>query len=223
MKVIIYVEGPSDKYAMEALLGPLIKLKQEEGISIIFFESPAGDAKRSLLVKIPIKAANIILTTPNIIVITVPDLYPQNKVFPHSTEEELSAGIMSNFVKAILAKGREHDERLLSRFKVFCFKHDLEALILAAKAELERRLGVRALPVSWQLPVENQNHNVPPKRIVENLFVTYKKRYIGTVDAPMILGNAAYLDIAEQCSQCFKPFVEFLVSMKRDFPNSSVQ
>ncbi len=37
MRVIIYVEGPSNKNAMEALLVNLIDKKSEEGVSIEFF------------------------------------------------------------------------------------------------------------------------------------------------------------------------------------------
>ncbi len=48
-QVIIYVEGPSDKYAMQALLEPLIVRKQQAGISIQFFETPEGDRKNTLL------------------------------------------------------------------------------------------------------------------------------------------------------------------------------
>ena len=45
MRVIVYVEGPSDKAAMNALLEPLLEQKRQEGISIEFFETPAGDRK----------------------------------------------------------------------------------------------------------------------------------------------------------------------------------
>ena len=34
MKVIVYVEGPSDKLAMEALLRPLLERKRGNGVSI---------------------------------------------------------------------------------------------------------------------------------------------------------------------------------------------
>lgn len=37
MRVIIYVEGASDKTALEALLAPLIVAKSQQGIGIEFF------------------------------------------------------------------------------------------------------------------------------------------------------------------------------------------
>jgi hypothetical protein len=96
---------------------------------------------------------------------------------------------------------------------VFCFKYDLEALILAAEEALKDRLGAKSLSVTWRIPVEDQNHNCPPKHIVEELFTKHGKRYQGTVDAPLILGASKYQDIAERCFQCFKPFVQFLASL----------
>ena len=47
MKVIVYVEGPSDKLAMEALLKPLMDEKQDRGVGITFAEASGGDKKKS--------------------------------------------------------------------------------------------------------------------------------------------------------------------------------
>src|SRR2546430_14335287 len=105
MKVIIYVEGPSDKAAMQALLKPLIDIKQKDGIAIEFFDSPEGDKKESVIRKVPIKAVNIIRNDPNAVVIALPDLYPPNKGFPHTTADELLDGISQNFVRALNSKG----------------------------------------------------------------------------------------------------------------------
>ncbi|MEH1930292.1 MAG: hypothetical protein V7K14_19400 [Nostoc sp.] len=58
-------------------------------------------------------------------------------------------------------------------------------------------LGVNCLTVTWTRPVEEQNHNVPPKNIVEEIFIKCANKYKGTVDAPRILGSARYQDIAE--------------------------
>ncbi len=218
MKVNIYVEGTSDKFAMEALLGTLIEEKLQQGISINFFpvkgkdNDKGGHAKKDLLTKIPTKAINIIRNNPDTIVIIMPDLYPQNIDFHHETIEELENGILNNFNLALKSKGID-DNRLRERFRVFCFKHDLEALILAAKSELSSVLGVDSLPITWTRPVEDQNHNEPPKKIVEQLFIKYGKKYKGRADAPIILGNARYQDIAELCPQAFKPFVEFLENL----------
>lgn len=217
-KVEIYVESPSDKLAMEALLRPLIEVKLQQGIKIEFIPTKGknndrgGDAKKDLLTKIPIKAVNIINNIPNSIVVVIPDLYPKNKGFPHETFLELEQGIFNKFQEALQSK-RINDHRLQQRFKVFCFKHDLESLILAAETQLSSRIGMNTLPQTWTIPVEDQNHDLPPKRIVEEIFKKYGKNYKESVDAPIILANARYQDIAELCPQAFKPFIQFLENL----------
>ena len=215
MKVNIYVEGPSDKNAMEALLVNLIDQKSEEGVRIEFFpikgsnNDRGGDAKRDLLLKAPTKAVNILCNAPNSIAIILPDLYPRNKGFTHETFQQLEAGIMEIFSQALQKKGIQ-DERLKERFKVFCFKYEMEALILAAESGLRGKLGVTDLEVTWTIPVEDQNHDRPPSRIVEQLFRDCGKGYNKPVDPQLILRNTSYQEIAEKCPQCFKPFVEFI-------------
>jgi hypothetical protein len=224
MRVIIYVEGPSDKNAMEALLVNLIDKKSEEGVSIEFFpikggnNDKGGDAKKDLLQKAPTKAVDILCNNPNSVAIILPDLYPKNKGFPHETFQQLKAGIMENFSQA-LQKKRIQDERLKERFKVFCFKYEMEALILAAESALKDKLGVTDLTdldVTWTIPVENQNHDRPPSKIVEQLFRDSGKGYNKTVDAKLILRNTSYQEITDKCTQCFKPFVEFIEGIQTE-------
>jgi hypothetical protein len=224
MRVIIYVEGPSDKNAMEALLVNLIDKKSEEGVSIEFFpikggnNDKGGDAKKDLLLKAPTKAVDILCNNPNSVAIILPDLYPKNKGFPHETFQQLKAGIMENFSQA-LQKKRIQDERLKERFKVFCFKYEMEALILAAESALKDKLGVTDLTdldVTWTIPVENQNHDRPPSKIVEQLFRDSGKGYNKTVDAKLILRNTSYQEITDKCTQCFKPFVEFIEGIQTE-------
>lgn len=210
MKVMVYVEGPSDKAAMRQLLGPLLEQKKTQGIAIDFFEAPMGDKKESVLTKVPQKAVNILRNDPAAVVIAVPDLYPRHKAFPHETEHELFAGIQQNFAAALHAKGLGVAADLTRRFQVFCFKHDLEALLLAAEEGLKYRLRLTTLKRTWRLPVEAQNHDQPPKRVIEKLFNENGQRYQDTVDAPLILSRRNYQDIAAHCPQCFKPFVDFL-------------
>ncbi|MBD2665811.1 hypothetical protein B6N60_02319 [Richelia sinica FACHB-800] len=218
MRILVYVEGTSDKSAMEALLAPLIEEKLNQGISIEFFavkgndNSRGGDAKKDLLTQTPIRAVNILKNQQDSTVVIIPDLYPKNKGFPHEKFAELVQGIFNNFEQALQSKGI-NDQRLKERFKVFCFQHDLEALILAAESELSSILGINTIPKIWKIPVEDQNHGVPPKRIVEEIFKNYGKRYKESIDAPRILGIARYQDIAEQCPQAFKPFVAFLENL----------
>lgn len=221
MRVMIYVEGNSDKYAMNALFNQMIENKQNQGIEIKFVPGKGkdnqrgGDAKKELLEVIPKKAINILKNNPNSIVVVMPDLYPPNKGFNHTTYQELEAGIMSQFNQELTRKGI-NDQRLIERFRVFCFKYDLEALVLASETQLRTHLGLRKdqnFPISWTIPVEDQNHDQPPSRIVERLFKAYNEPYQKTVDSVKILEKANYQDIAERCPQCFKPFVEFLENL----------
>lgn len=208
---VCYVEGAGDKLAMESLLRSLIELKRAQGVAIEFFETPAGDRKKSVLLKGPEKALNILRNNPKAQVALVPDLYPRNRGFPHETVAELRAGVFE-LARRVLDR-KQLPAQLLERLHVFCFKHDLEALVLAAEMPLAARLGVRQLVPTWVLPVEDQNHEFPPKRIVEQLFEQRHRRYKETVDAPAILEGASYADIAGRCSQSFAPFVEWLESL----------
>jgi len=214
MKAIIYVEGSSDKLALEALLNPLIEQKLQEGVTIEIFETPEGDRKASLLTKVPHKAINILMNDPTAVVAAVPDLYPKNKGFPHETYQDLVRGLTSRFEQACQKKGHQPDERINRRFKVFCFKHDLEVLILAAEESLCAQLGVASLGVSWRKPVEDQNQDHPPKYVVEEIYRRHGQKYKGTVDAPLIFRGVSYHQIAERCPQCFGPFVEFLENLQ---------
>ncbi len=210
MRIIVYVEGRSDKDGLEGLLKPLIDQKLQNGVSIKFFETMPGDRKESVLLKIPRRAVDILRSEPDAIVVAMPDLYPYNKPFPHQTVEDLRAGIIKQF-----EHWRSHanaDPRLVERFQVFCLKHDLEALVLAAHEALAARLNLESVKQDWTIPVEDQNHDHPPKRIVETLFADHDEKYVDTIDAPFILRLADYRIIAERCPQQFKPFVEFLDS-----------
>ncbi|HAG83434.1 MAG TPA: hypothetical protein DCL61_20375 [Cyanobacteria bacterium UBA12227] len=217
MRVIIYVEGSSDKDALEALLAPLIAAKYQQGVGIEFFpvkgsnNQRGGDAKEDLVTKFPLKAVSILRNEADAIVILLPDLYPKNKGFTHETFQELKAGIINKFEQSLSSKGIE-DERIKKRFQVFCLKYELEALILAAESELANRLEVNPLRITWKVPVEDQNHGYPPSKLLEKLFEDCGKTYKKTVDASIILGmeSVSYQAIAERCHQCFKPFVEFL-------------
>lgn len=209
MRVITYVEGSSDKQALEALLRPLIEKKIREGVDIQFFEAPPGDKKVSVLRTVPRRAVGILRGDPHATVVALPDLYPPNKAFPHRTFDELRDGIEQNF-RDEMERLNVTDERLPGRFHVFCLKHDLEVLLLAAKDVLAHDLDISELRVSWTTPVEDQNHDRPPKRVVEGLFRSHGRTYRETVDAPRILERADPDTIAERCPQCFGPYVEFL-------------
>jgi hypothetical protein len=146
--------------------------------------------------------------------VAIPDLYPKNKGFQHEDFKQLEEGIRKVLSEAMKAK-RIEDRRINDRFKVFCFKHDLEALLLASEEALKDRLATRSLRRSWRIPVEDQDHDYPPKRIVEDLFRKNGKRYVSTVDAPVIMHASRYQDVSEKCFQCFKPFIKFLTNLKK--------
>ena len=209
MRAITYVEGKSDKLALKALLRPLIEQKMNEGVGIHFFESPSGDRKASLLRKVPRKAVGILRSDPHAEVIVLPDLYPPNKAFPHQTFAELRKGIRAEFTKEMNRLGVT-DTRISKRFHVHCLKHDLEVLLLAAAPTLLQYVELDESPVSWTDPVEDQNHDTPPKHIVELLFGHQNTHYWGTIDAPRILESANLQYVVANCPQCFGPYVNFL-------------
>ena len=105
------------------------------------------------------------------------------------------------------------DARICERFFVHCFKYDLESLLLASENALLGRLEKRKLSRKWISPVENQDHNNPPKRIVEDLFRDSNMKYKDTADAPWILKRSSYRDLMKKCPQNFKPFIEDLFSV----------
>ncbi|MDQ1329398.1 MAG: hypothetical protein QG641_2688 [Candidatus Poribacteria bacterium] len=209
-KVYVYVEGPSDKYAMETLLHPLIEQKKHDGVTVDFLSE---GSKEALLEKVPKRTINIILNEPNSFVVVIPDLYPRDLCFKHATYDELKEGILSRFNSALRDKHINESDTLLKRFKIFCFKYDLESLILASIESLKLYLGVNELHVTWNIPVEDQNHEEPPKNIIKCLFSNYGKKYNETFDAPLILSMSSYEDITDRCRQCFKPFVDFLKNL----------
>jgi hypothetical protein len=212
-KVYVYVEGPSDKAALAALLAPLLRRLREKKVYVTFFDEASGDRKKAILLKVPDRAVNILHSQPRNLVVAMPDLYPKNRGFPHTTFAELQAGILENFRAAARRKKIQKGEELEQRFKVFCLKHDLEALLLAAFEPLKAHLGSPSLKPTWRLPVEDVDHDRPPKRVVEELFQSCGQRYKDTVDAPLVLGASHYAELAEACPQCFQPFTEFLESL----------
>lgn len=206
MKVVVYVEGPGGRARLETLLRPLIEAKEAAGVQVAFIPMTRGDRKTALLTHAPVKAANAVLNDPELTVIVLPDLYPANKAFEQATCGELQEGVMLAFRKAVAAK-QGRDERIAQRFRVFCMIHDLEVLLLAAEEQLVQRCRLAA--VSWTKPVEQQNHDEPPKRIVERLIPGYSP----VVDGPLVLATADYRVISARCPNGFGRFVAFLESV----------
>lgn len=209
-QVHVFVEGPSDKSALQALLAPLLAQLREKQVFVKLFD---GQGKKSVLFGVPKRAVSILDKNPRDIVVALPDLYPKNQGFDHETPEQLVAGIHKLFREAARQKKLTNEVDLQRRFKVFCFKHDLEALVLAAFDALKSRLQAPGLKRTWKVPVEDVDHGRPPKRVVEEVFQSRGMRYKDTVDAPLILSGAHYVQVAEDCPQCFKPFISFLSSL----------
>lgn len=212
-EVLVYFEGPSDIAAMNQLFAPLIEEKSATGVAIQFFQTREGDKKKNLLTRTPHDAARIVSNKPEAIVAIVPDLYPPNKGFSHRSYAEMKLEAEAIFARECERISPGSSENLKTRFKVFCFKHDLEVLLLASPDELKGRLGGATLRVSWTTPVEDQNHDDPPKFVVKRLFSEHHAYYDEVTDAPVILAGRDYRQLAEACPQCFKPFVEFLENL----------
>jgi hypothetical protein len=208
VKVLVYVEGPSDRAALEALLKPVILQGQANRVGIRFL---ALGGKAPILNDVGRKAADDLRNNPDDWHFALPDLYPMKPYAgtpnAHDSFAALSALLHTRF-KARAAKHGLSDQAE-RHFRVHCLKHDLEALLLAAPDALRKRLGTEdALRNQWRLPVEDQNDAKPPKRVIEDLFNKYcQKRYVDTSDAPWILGKASLDGVQEACQQRFKAFV----------------
>lgn len=208
MKIIIYVEGPSDRDSLRVLLASLITQAAQNGCLIQFIPM---EGKRPLITKVPLRAVNILRNNREAQVFALPDLYPPNVVHPHSSSDQLKQALIDEF-RNECNRLKVDPITLLGRFHVHCLKYDLEVLLLAAEEQLQRRLGLQTFPakIKWRKPVEDQDHLRPPKRVIEELFQHTKRRYIDTVDAPLILEGADPFNIASKCTQCFKPFLNDL-------------
>jgi len=171
------------------------------------------------MTKVPLRAVNILRNDPDAHVCALPDLYPPNVVHPHASCDELKKTLVGAF-KDECRRLKVDATPLLPRFHVYCLKHDLEALLLASETQLKRHLGFERFPrsIKWVKPVEDQDHHRPPKRVVEDLFAHAKRRYVDTVDAPLILGGADPSDLPQRCPQCFRPFLGDLSALARVGP-----
>lgn len=204
MKIIVYVEGPSDRTSMEKLLSPLIQEASVKGVAIKF---SSLEGKKKLVNKGPKKALNIIRNNPDDCVFLVPDLYPVNVSVPHASREELQSALKQSFDQLVTEKGLQ-DIQPGERYFVHCFKYDMESLLLASKDALKARVGKERFSAAWSMPVEDQDENDPPKKVVERIFSGAGMKYKDTVDAPWIMERSDLNAVLDQCPQAFAPFVE---------------
>ncbi len=212
MKVLVYVEGPSDRDGLGSLLEPIILAGRGKGIGINFL--PLGN-KDAILRGVARKAALQLQERPDDWIFALPDLHPMRKyngtVSAHSSCSELARLLNERFAEQ--ASQLHLALNTQRHFRVHCLKHDLESLLLADPAALRRRLGTdHRLEDRWRRPVEEQDDDRPPKRVVEDLFRTYRGKpgYVDTTDAAWILARASLDAIVAACSQQFAPFVSEL-------------
>ena len=200
MKVWIYVEGRSDELALKALWESWrAKLRKKgHGIRVIPL-----DNKSKFFRKIGHLAAEKLIANKEDIVVGLPDLYPNQPYVetiyehPNLTElESVQKREVSNALQRIFGVDHSQVGQLIERFLPSALKHDLEMLLLAAQRELRGYLGTPDQLGKWRSPVEDQNQQRPPKRIVEELFRTKSKTryaYRDTKDASAILRNVTDL------------------------------
>ena len=199
MKVWIFVEGESDVQALSALWrGWRQRLgKKGWGIQLIPLEG-----KSKYFRKIGPRATEKLEHDAHDLVVGLPDLYPNqdyaNTQYKHNNLKELRA-VQTRLVKQQM--GRRTDiNSYMARFYASALKHDLEVLLLAATSQLQSRLKMSSKPSGWRQPPEDQNQERPPKKIVEELFRTHRKRsYRENTDSAAILRDADLRQVAEQC------------------------
>lgn len=198
MKAFVFVEGPSDVLALDALWAGWCRLLRGvgRGISVIHLRN-----KTNFLRKIGPRAAEKLISGCDLVV-AIPDLYPSEPYvateWRHSNFEEL-VNLERRLVRDALERdfgvsGR-HLIECIDRFMPSALKYDLEMLLLAAKPQLREQLRTtESLNGKWRTPVEEQNQDRPPKRIVQELFLTKsreRKAYLDTKDAPATLSRVS--------------------------------
>lgn len=196
MKVWIYVEGESDRLGLGALWTNWREQLRTAGHGIKII--PLGSKSRFFR-KIGHRAARQLYDNNENIVIGLPDFYPNREYIGTSFEHRDLTQLMSvqknevsNALQNKFGVNRTQVQQLLERFLPSTLKHDLEMLLLAAQEQLRSYLGTTDCLGNWRNPVEDQNQNNPPKRIVEELFRTksrIKRAYRDTRDASAVLRN----------------------------------
>jgi len=198
MKVWVYVEGHSDRLALEALWAPWkARLRQRGwGLEIIPLDHKSGFLKR-----IGARAAHKLASDACDLVVGLPDLYPnaeyRNTAWAHNTHDDLrkvQEGLVKRALRDRFGLGAADADERLGRFCGTCLKHDLEMLLLAAPDALRAVLETAEQLGEWRHPVEDQNQVEPPKRVVERLFREKSRRresYRNTDHAVKVLGKVA--------------------------------
>lgn len=200
MKVWVYVEGESDKLALNTLWNSwrIALSNGGHGIAVIPL-----NGKQGLLKRIGPRAAEKLKGSGQDLVVGLPDLYPNrvfdNTAYKHANLTELQQVQRKQVETALKSNYGLSDQQarqMLARFYPTALKHDLEMLLLAALNELRGYLGTAEKLGKWRNPVEEQNQDHPPKRVVEELFLTKSRKrraYRDTFHAPAILRKVTNL------------------------------
>jgi hypothetical protein len=192
MKVWVFVEGESDRIALNTLWASWRTGLGKKGWGIQIH--PLDDKSRYFR-KIGHRAAEKVVNNDHDLVVGLPDLYPNAEYshteFKHADLPELKAvqtRLVQNALLTVFLLSPTNAQARLARFFPSALKHDLEALLLAAVDELRQTLGTEETLGKWRHPVEDQNQQKPPKYVVEELFRTKKGRcYRDTVHARAVL------------------------------------
>lgn len=181
MKVYVFVEGDADKRGLEALWQRWRQQLRPQGIGI---EVIPLRNKDQFLKRIGDRAAEILFGDPNDVVVGLPDLHPVARYvgtsYAHKNVQELSEVQKREVERALRNIYSVTNSGLathMHRFHGTALKHDLEMLLLASADALAQVL--RPAPVNrdhWIHPVEDQNLQRPPKRIIEELFLNRSRR-----------------------------------------------
>ncbi|MBN1606964.1 MAG: DUF4276 family protein [Polyangiaceae bacterium] len=211
MRVLVYVEGTSDRAALEALLEPVLQQAHGRRVAVNFLPLRSKDR---VLEEAPKKAALDLLERPQDWHFAVPDLHPMGRFrhgpLRHDCGEALCELMRRQFAEH--AQAVHLETALHDRFRAHCLRHDLEALLLACPGALQKRLATKeALSKSYNQTVEEQDDDRPPKRVVEELFRKHlKRRYVETDDAPWILRHGDLATVEAACPLGFGAFVRDL-------------
>ncbi len=198
MKIWVFVEGPSDRLALMALWDGWLRSLGAKGWGIQVLPL---DGKSQYLRKIGHRAAEKLAQDSQDLVVGLPDLYPiapyRGTQYEHADLPALQT-IQKSLVQDALCTvfGFKGTDAAMGRFHASAMKYDLEVLLLAAKESLRTRLKTKEALGNWRTPPEDQNHDKPPKRIVEELFRTkLGHAYRDTVDFAAVMRKAELRDV----------------------------
>lgn len=196
MKVWLFVEGESDRIALNTLWAKWRESLRKVGwgIQIITLYN-----KSQFFRKIGHRAAEKLTNNEDDLVVGLPDLYPNreyvNSQYKHENLDALKtlqAALVEKKLAEVFRLSSTQIQAALGRFHPTAFKHDMEILLLAARDELRVVLETPDALGSWRHPVEDQNQIKPPKYVVEDLFQAKKgRKYRDTVHAKAVLEKVA--------------------------------